>query len=961
MDLGPRARFYFHFVFIAIFLQTDYSIESPDKDFTLIYTYISMSSSWVAVIHPESGATYYTNVHTFETSWTPPPDFVDNGGGYYGHDGAESYSADGAYAAAGEEGAYDAESYSSQGQGAEAESYDAHASSADYSSEPQQEYAYDYNSTANIATSMWAEYMDEASGAPFYVNQLTGVTQWEKPEGFGETAQAEADPSEVAANWTENIDDASQLPYYVNLVTGESRWEKPSCLSYAVQTAESHPLDAAGSHTTEQPASSSSSEPADFIPDAGPVSITPSFTGRKTFAAEKSKSPSKAQQSEVDSFDLTKLEAMKKKGDKKLSLFETVAEEPAIPEPGPAKAPADASVPAETRSASISEPAPEPITKVPSIDGSAAATANPVVTSNSSSSNSSAPSIPVASTGPADAAPPPPHVKVDKTTIEAGRAAAAMLKDSPPTLHSLIIGRRSTADLIAMCDNCSMEAYGNKFFNFDRKGIFGRKTTIEKLLTWKDELIKTSLKVLPQEATTMAVQLYRNVTGFTGDRTSGKPLMDHSLKILRNMLPASDDLRDELYCQIIKQTRGNPSVESTENGWLLMLVCLSTFPPSPMLKLDMMAYCALNISRPEKRIGMLAEMCLHCIPKICESGPRRDVPSKMELESLLRAEPCNLRVYFADNRFIQTFVHSWMLAADLIVAIRGHMGIPSDSKRVYALFETNHKDEERTVDDDDLVLEIVADWEKLILSSTQSERSIRASMSHLHQITIDTKPPFYLVFKLLLFPSTNEVPESIEVELEYVQAVSDVINARYPCSELDALSLGALQLQEQYGDHPGGNECKYVQGKIATYVSRRFFELNRAKEEELERRLLQLYSKLSGYSQQEARLCYLDYVKAWRTYGCTFFIVEPLNNKDLPDQVVLSIGVRGITIIDPVSKEYCAEYRHENVLSWGNSATSVVLAVGNQVKHNKLYFKSLQSKEINQLLKQYAEYRGANI
>jgi hypothetical protein len=550
------------------------------------------------------------------------------------------------------------------------------------------------------------------------------------------------------------------------------------------------------------------------------------------------------------------------------------------------------------------------------------------------------------------------HASADKATIEAGRAAAAMLKDTPPTLHYLVLGRRLTSDLVAMCDSCSMEAYGNKFFNFDRKGIFGRKTTIEKLLTWKDELIKTSLKVLPQEATAMAVQLYRNVTGFTGDRTSGKPLMDHSLKILRNMLPASEDLRDELYCQIIKQTRGNPSIESTSNGWLLMLVCLSTFPPSAMLKLDMMAYCASALASPEKRLAMLAEMCLHCIPLISASGPRRDVPSKLELESLLRAEPCNLRIYFADNRFIQMFVHSWMRAADLVAAIRIHMGIPANSKRVYALFETNHRDEERTVEDSDGVLEMVADWEKLILSSNHS---IRTSISHSQQISMDTKPPFYLVFKLLLFPSSNDIPDAVEVELEYIQAVSDVINSRYPCSELDSLSLGALQLQEQYGDHPGGNECKFVQGKLGAFVSRKFFESNKAKEEELERRLIQLYSKLSGYSQQEARLCYLDYVKAWRTYGCSFFMAEAMNNKDLPSQVVLSIGIHGVTVIDPISKEYCAEYRHENILSWGNSSTSLVIAVGNQVKNNKLYFKSTQSKEMNQLLKQYAEYRTVHL
>jgi len=42
---------------------------------------------------------------------------------------------------------------------------------------------------------------------------------------------------------------------------------------------------------------------------------------------------------------------------------------------------------------------------------------------------------------------------------------------------------------------------------------------------------------------------------------------------------ANPPLRDEIYTQIIKQLRDNPSQESVQKGWKMMGLCLTTFPP----------------------------------------------------------------------------------------------------------------------------------------------------------------------------------------------------------------------------------------------------------------------------------------------------------------------------------------------------------------------------------------------
>ena len=120
------------------------------------------------------------------------------------------------------------------------------------------------------------------------------------------------------------------------------------------------------------------------------------------------------------------------------------------------------------------------------------------------------------------------------------------------------------------------------------------------------------------------------------------------------------------------------------------------------------------------------------------------------------------------------------------------------------------------------------------------------------------------------------------VEMMYIQATHDVVDARYPCSEQDSITLAALQVQEEFGDHPG-DDCRYLTGNLPKYLASKYMDTTSATE--LEEHVLKLYSKLNGYSQQEARLSYLDYVKSWKIYGSSYYFAEPQNNKSFPPEV----------------------------------------------------------------------------
>lgn len=62
---------------------------------------------------------------------------------------------------------------------------------------------------------------------------------------------------------------------------------------------------------------------------------------------------------------------------------------------------------------------------------------------------------------------------------------------------------------------------------------------------------------------------------------------------LLNLALAKEPLRDELYCQLVKQFSDNRKAESVQRVWQMMLLALSTFPPSEALEnyLEMFLRC----------------------------------------------------------------------------------------------------------------------------------------------------------------------------------------------------------------------------------------------------------------------------------------------------------------------------------------------------------------------------------
>ena len=106
--------------------------------------------------------------------------------------------------------------------------------------------------------------------------------------------------------------------------------------------------------------------------------------------------------------------------------------------------------------------------------------------------------------------------------------------------------------------------------------------TLDDLLLYSNEPIPTSLLKMSNDHMSRAVKMFSGIlkyTGDTGDQLSGPAALEIAQKLLHQGLKRPE-LKDELYMQLIKQTRGNPTLSSRAKAWELFQLVASTMPPS---------------------------------------------------------------------------------------------------------------------------------------------------------------------------------------------------------------------------------------------------------------------------------------------------------------------------------------------------------------------------------------------
>eukprot|EP01125_Pyxidicula_operculata_P005721 TRINITY_DN1_c6_g1_i2.p1 TRINITY_DN1_c6_g1~~TRINITY_DN1_c6_g1_i2.p1 ORF type:complete len:579 (-),score=201.13 TRINITY_DN1_c6_g1_i2:224-1960(-) len=97
-------------------------------------------------------------------------------------------------------------------------------------------------------------------------------------------------------------------------------------------------------------------------------------------------------------------------------------------------------------------------------------------------------------------------------------------------------------------------------------------------------------------------------------------------------------MRDEIYCQIVKQLTHNPNLKSQHKGWDLVSIFVQYFPPSQTLYPHLLNFFQEHLKIDEDpKIPNYAKFCTRKLKKIVDEGAKGRVPSQAELKGMLGA------------------------------------------------------------------------------------------------------------------------------------------------------------------------------------------------------------------------------------------------------------------------------------------------------------------------------------
>ena len=440
--------------------------------------------------------------------------------------------------------------------------------------------------------------------------------------------------------------------------------------------------------------------------------------------------------------------------------------------------------------------------------------------------------------------------------------------------------------------------------------------TTDDLLVFSDEALPTSLLKQGADNASRAVKMFSSILAYQGVN-GDVPAPIAGLELIQKLLHQGlkrPELRDELYMQLIKQTRGAPSPASAARAWQVFFAVAACMPPGREftgLVSEYVHAASRDEGEPEE-VCALAARTWAALKRTTKAGQRRTLPEMGEIDALLKGAKASTVVYFLDETFEELSYDMSTTVAEAVEAVAAQIKL--EHYQTFSLFVTQGNgsggaratmDEAAAGPADAVALDdarYVAD----VLFEFRSAKARDGAASR-------------LLFRKKMFRETDEsVTEARFLQLSYIQAQHDYLAGAYPVIREDAAQLAALQLAAAA---EGGEVAD--EAALARYIPRQL--LAGRPREDWRADVAARLRALTALSKEEVQLGFLRMIRSLPYGNSVFFSVRKIDDPIglLPARLILGINKRGVHFFRPVPKEYLHSAELRDIMQFGSSATAV--------------------------------------
>jgi len=221
----------------------------------------------------------------------------------------------------------------------------------------------------------------------------------------------------------------------------------------------------------------------------------------------------------------------------------------------------------------------------------------------------------------------------------------------------------------------------------------------------------------------------------------------------------------------------------------------------------------------------------------------------------------------------------------------------------------------------------------------------------------NTNCSFLFKKKIFLKDDDKELEDPTAKDLVYKQAAYYINSSDYLSTPEQAIQLAGLQMQIVYGDF---NSSIHTLGFLTTNDSLKNFVpklmFPQRKPHDWEGVILKQHSLIRGRNAEDCKKDYLDMVKQLKFYGTTFYPpCKTMNNRALPNKVIIGINCEGIHIFKSKNKEHFSSHNFTEICSWSSSSSWFAFEFGNQSDAQKFQFETKQGAIIASTIQTYID------
>ncbi|GAB1609908.1 myosin-VIIa-like [Argonauta hians] len=460
-----------------------------------------------------------------------------------------------------------------------------------------------------------------------------------------------------------------------------------------------------------------------------------------------------------------------------------------------------------------------------------------------------------------------------------------------------------------------------------------KKKRQDDLWRYSKEPIKQALlkKIACKEDLNLeACDCFLSILRYMGDHPCrrGGALNELTDKIFKVALKV-EILRDEVYCQIIKQLTDNKNRLGEERGWELMWLATGCYAPSNVLLKELTSFL-------RSHINPLAHDCLQRLQKTLRNGTRKYPPHHVEVEAIRHKTTQILhKVYFPDDTDQAFEVDSSTRAKDFCQNIAQKLHLKSSEG--FSLF-VKIADKVISVPEGDFFFDFVrylTDWIR------------KARPAREGSVSAFTYQVFFM--KKLWTNTVPGVDVNADTIFHYYQELPKYLRGYHKCTKDDAALLASLIYRVRYGDD--SSQLQNITKSPKEYISSDLLKSQSL--DEWKKQIISKYNATAGISEKSAKIEFLKKIATWPTFGSAFFEVKQNMESSYPEVLLIAINKNGVNLIHPSTKNVLATHPFTKISNWSSGNCYFHMTIGNLIRGNKLLCETQMGYKMDDLLTSY--------